>query len=164
MSYGGGRWETCDDFLFDPDYDFLLGMDFSDYESIAGTDWEPIADYAFFLDRVSGSEVNLPTDLNIHDPLILDRPPVPMILVQGKKNTIYNIDLIPVSISTNPVILNSLELIKRKSDLTPEEWDIVIKYISYNSDVFLSYWNKKSIDGKLVEEWDLSSRLRSISN
>lgn len=162
--YCNGRWSTSHDFLFDSDYDFLvsLSMNLSNYESTVGTDLEDIADYGFSLYRIKGNEINLPTELSLYEPEFTDRYHSPIVLVQGKRNTIYDIDMVPVTISEFPEILNSPELLRRKSDLSKDEWDAILNFISRNSKTLLEHWNNDGEDGfSSVEVRDILTNVQN---
>ena len=125
-------------FLFESDYDYLYGLN----------DDEDIADYGYILHRIDKTITGLPTEISLYTTFVGSKrwcpkelPYVPVILVQGKKDTVYNIDMIPVTISSTPEILNPPQLIVKKSTLTENEWDEIFDFIKRNYEVLITDWN-----------------------
>ena len=93
--------------------------------------------------RIHGSKYNLPTDINIFDFRGggFTRHHTPMVVVDGMKGLLWWNYMVPVSISETPTILIAEELLQKRSNLSPEEWDMILGFIALNHEKLMAQWN-----------------------
>ena len=94
-------------------------------------------------DRIYAKTSGLPVDIIMFDYGLENFPRyhTPMVAVDGTKGSLLWNHLVPVSISESPEILISDELLHKRSNLTHDEWNTILEYISKNHKILLAQWN-----------------------
>ena len=134
------RYEKCKS--IGESVDFIYDFLFEDHVSEVG-DIDPMDLLDVIIaDRIYSVETGLSVDINTFDyrDEMFPRYNIPMVVVDGSKGCFYWNYLVPVSISNNPEILIPDELLQKRTNLTKNEWDDILEFISINHKVLYDLW------------------------
>ena len=97
-------------------------------------------------ERIYSKESNLPTDIITFDygGDGFTRYEIPMVVVDGRRKEYWWNCMVPVSIAEDPKILISDELLEKRSNMTKDEWDKILRFISINHELLLALWDCKT--------------------
>ena len=123
----------------------LIGIDKAEYQQYSLKKIQYLTfeeDYAFFWATLDKKYTGLPVDLRI-DEIGSQRKPKylhysePLLTFQNNYDNKAHFDVLPMSISKNPQILEDAKYIKIK----PEEVETIRQFISKHYDLLMKHWN-----------------------